>query len=112
MIAARQRRGYVLDDVRREPSDHPGGANAGITLTYSYDTAGDVTAIADLSGATTSMTYNAANEVTSKTYSDGTNTLRVDYTWDHCAGDVLTETGYSDLAGTTGGGLHRLWLSW
>ncbi len=72
----------------------------GITLTYSYDTAGDVTAIADSSGATTSMTYNAANEVTSKTYSDGTNTLRVDYTWDQ-AGDVLTETRYSDLAGTT-----------
>ncbi len=63
----------------------------GITLTYSYDTAGDVTAIADSSGATTSMTYNAANEVTTKTYSDGTNTLRVDYTYDQ-AGDVLTET--------------------
>jgi hypothetical protein len=46
------------------------------------------------------MTYNAVNEVTTKTYSDGTNTLRVDYTWDQ-TGDVLTETRYSDLAGTT-----------
>ena len=34
------------------------------------------------------MTYNAANELTTRTYSDGTNTLRVDDTYDR-AGDVL-----------------------
>ena len=55
--------------------------------------------ITDSQGGVTTMAYNAAGQVTSKTYQDSYTQFRVDYTYD-LAGNLLTETRYSDLAGT------------
>ena len=70
----------------------------GVTLTYGYDAAGNVTSIADSQGGLTSISYDG-DQIASKTYQDGTTQLRVDFTYDDM-GNVLTETRYSDLAGT------------
>jgi RHS repeat-associated protein len=72
---------------------------SGLTLTYSYDDAGNVSSVQDSQGGLTTYTYNAANQVISKTFQDGTTQLRVDFTYDQ-AGNVLTETRYTDVAGT------------
>jgi RHS repeat-associated protein len=72
---------------------------SGLTLTYSYDGDGNVTSVQDSQGGLTTYQYNAANQVTSKTFQNGTTQLRVDFTYDQ-AGNVLTETRYSDVAGT------------
>ncbi|OAI40494.1 hypothetical protein AYO40_00745 [Planctomycetaceae bacterium SCGC AG-212-D15] len=70
----------------------------GVTLTYGYDLASNVTSSADSQGGLTNIVYDG-NQVVSKTYQDANNQLRVDFTYD-LAGNVLTETRYSDLAGT------------
>ena len=71
----------------------------GITLTYSYDLNSNVIGVADSQGGLTTMTYNANNQVTSKTYEDSNTQLRVAYTYD-LAGNLTGEARYSDVAGT------------
>ena len=70
----------------------------GLTLTYSYDDNGNVISIADSQGGLTTMTYDGGRVMT-KTYQDANTQLRVNYTYDD-NGNVLTESQYSDLAGT------------
>jgi YD repeat-containing protein len=72
---------------------------SGLTLTYSYDDNGNVTSVQDSQGGLTTYAYNGANQVTSKTFQNGTTQLRIDFSYDQ-AGNVLTETRYSDVAGT------------
>jgi RHS repeat-associated protein len=72
---------------------------SGLTLTYSYDLAGNVTSVQDAQGGLTTYAYNGAGQVTSKTFQNGTTQMRVDFSYDQ-AGNVLTETRYNDVAGT------------
>ena len=71
----------------------------GITLTFTYDEDGNTTSISDSQGGVATMTYNASGQVTSKTYQDANTQLRVDFAYD-LAGNITTETRYSDVAGT------------
>jgi RHS repeat-associated protein len=71
---------------------------SGLTLSYTYDLDGNVTSIQDSQGGLTTLVYDG-NEIVSKTYQDANTQLRVDFTYD-LAGNLLTETHYSDLAGT------------
>ncbi len=68
------------------------------TLTYSYDGAGNLQSITDSKGGSTNFTYDD-NRVVKKTYSDSLTQMAVTFTYDG-NGNVLTETRYSDTAGT------------
>jgi len=88
-------------------------APSGVTLTYAYDEDGNITSIADSQGGLTSFSYTADGQVSFKTYQDGTTQLRVDYTYDE-DGNVLSETRYSDIAGTNevGSTQYAMMVTW
>src|SRR5262249_13971314 len=70
----------------------------GLTLTYNYDDNGNVTSIQDSQGGLTTIVYDG-NQIVTKTYQDANGQVRIDFTYDQ-DGNVVTETRYSDLAGT------------
>ncbi len=72
----------------------------GVTLTYGYDANGNVTSVADSLGGLTTSSFDSNNNLLSRVFTaPGQQTLRVDFTYDP-SGNVLTETRYSDAAGT------------
>jgi RHS repeat-associated protein len=77
-----------------------------VTLTYSYDPAGNETALSDSMGGVVSYTYDARNELTNETYSNSSYPPKaaapeaVSYTYD-AAGNMTGLTRYSNLAETT-----------
>jgi RHS repeat-associated protein len=72
----------------------------GQTLNYTYDVDGNRTEVQDSLGGVTTYLYDADNEQTSEQFGGaGQTPLRIDLTYD-ADGELLTETHYSDLAGT------------
>ncbi|MGA7496562.1 MAG: RHS repeat-associated core domain-containing protein [Isosphaeraceae bacterium] len=72
----------------------------GLTLTYTYDANGNRTQVQDSLGGVTNYIYDADNELTSEQFGGtGQTPLRIDLTYD-ADGEILTETRYSNLAGT------------
>jgi len=72
----------------------------GLTLTYTYDADGNRTQVQDSLGGVTNYIYDADNELTSEQFGGtGQTPLRIDLTYD-ADGEILTETRYSNLAGT------------
>jgi RHS repeat-associated protein len=72
----------------------------GLTLTYTYDANNNRTQVQDSLGGVTTYGYDADNELASERFGGtGQTPLRVDLTHD-ADGEVLTETRFSDLAGT------------
>ena len=72
----------------------------GLTLNYTYDADGNRTEVQDSLGGVTTYVYDADNELTSEQFGGtGQTPLRIDMTYD-ADGEILTETRYSDLAGT------------
>ena len=72
----------------------------GLTLTYTYDADGNRTQVQDSLGGATTYVYDADNELTSEQFGGtGQVPLRIDMSYDS-DGEVLTETRFSDLAGT------------
>jgi RHS repeat-associated protein len=73
----------------------------GVTLSFGYDAAGHVTSVQDsLGGLTTSVYDPITGFLTSRQFSGPNQApLRIDFTYD-ANGNVLTQTRYSDLAGT------------
>ena len=72
----------------------------GLTLTYTYDADGNRILTQDSLGGVTTYIYDAANELTSEQFGGtGQTPLRIDMTYD-ARGELLSETRYSDLAGT------------
>ena len=70
-------------------------------LTYTYDAAGNRTQVQDSLGGVTTYVYDADHELTSEQFGGaGQTPLRLDLTYD-ARGEILTETRYSNLAGTT-----------
>jgi YD repeat-containing protein len=72
----------------------------GLTLNYAYDAAGNDTLTTDPLNGSTSMSYNQINQLSSTRFSDGTTTLRADFTY-NANGDASITTRYKDLAGNT-----------
>jgi uncharacterized protein RhaS with RHS repeats len=71
-----------------------------VTRSFQYDEVGNRTQIVDSFGGTTTLVYNEINQVTSRKRDDGTNEVRIDFTYTpNGRYDVVTR--YSDLAGTT-----------
>ena len=68
--------------------------------TYGYDENGNVNSIVDSLGGTNSMTYNDAGQLLMTSYENGSTQLRVDMTYD-LAGNMLSATRYTDVAGTS-----------
>jgi hypothetical protein len=77
------------------PPSIPFGAN----LTFEYDGVGNRTQVQDSFGGTISSTYDAANELQQRQFSDGTNTLIIDltYTGTH---NIASESYYTGSVGT------------
>ena len=72
----------------------------GLTLTYTYDADGNRTQTQDSLGGVTTYLYDADNELVSEQFGGtGQVPLRIDMTYD-ADGEMLTETRYSNLAGT------------
>jgi RHS repeat-associated protein len=72
----------------------------GLTLTYTYDADGNRTELQDSLGGVTTCLYDPDNELTSEQFGGtGQTPLRIDMTYD-ADREILTETRYSDLAGT------------
>ena len=72
----------------------------GLTLTYTYDADGNRIETQDSLGGVTTYVYDADNELISEQFGGaGQTPLRIDMTYD-ADGELLTETRYSDLAGT------------
>jgi RHS repeat-associated protein len=72
-----------------------------VTLTYSYDPAGNETSMSDSLGGVVSYTYNAQNELTNETLSGtGISAEAVAFSYDN-AGNMTGLTRYSNLAETT-----------
>ena len=71
-----------------------------MTLTYTYDADGNRIETQDSLGGVTTYLYDADNELVSEQFGGtGQTPLRIDLTYD-ADGEILTETRYSDLAGT------------
>ena len=72
----------------------------GTTLTYTYDADGNRIETQDSLGGVTTYLYDADNELVSEQFGGaGQTPLRIDLTYD-ADGEILTETRYSNLAGT------------
>ncbi len=72
----------------------------GLTMDYTYDADGDEIETQDSLGGVTTYLYDADNELTSERFGGtGQVPLRIDLTYD-ADGELLTETRYSNLAGT------------
>jgi RHS repeat-associated protein len=71
----------------------------GLTLSYSYDTAGNVTQVTDSQGGVTTSTYNAENQLTSRSLSGTATPARVDLTYTD-QGQLQSVIRSSDAAGT------------
>ena len=72
-----------------------------VTLTYSYDPAGNETSLTDSLGGVVSYTYDVRNELTNETLSGtGISAEAVKFTYDN-AGNMTGLTRYSNLAETT-----------
>jgi len=72
----------------------------GLVLTYTYDADSNRTLVQDSLGGVTTYVYDADHELTSEQFGGPSQTpLRIDMTYD-ADGQVLTETRYSNLAGT------------
>jgi YD repeat-containing protein len=70
-----------------------------VTRTFQYDEVGNRTQIVDSFGGTTTLVYDEINQVTSRQLDDGTNEVRIDFTYTpNGRYDIVTR--YSDLAGT------------
>jgi len=68
----------------------------GVSFTFGYD-ARDRTSVADSLGGTTASAYDDADRLTSRTFTDGTNSLRIDLGYD--SRDERTgATRFADLA--------------
>ena len=71
-----------------------------LLLTFSYDQVGNRTKVQDSLNGVTTSTYDAANRLSRREFSDGATPLRLDYT--HTDRDqLLSTTRYSDLAGSS-----------
>jgi RHS repeat-associated protein len=71
----------------------------GYTQTFGYDKAGNRTSVTDNKSGTGTSTYDLANQLTSRTFTNGTTSARIDFTWTK-RGELDLVTRYSDLAGT------------
>jgi RHS repeat-associated protein len=71
-----------------------------LSLTFTYDGAGNRTQVQDSKGGVATSTYDNANNLTSRQFSDGTTPLRADFTYDG-NNQLSSITRYSNLAGTT-----------
>jgi RHS repeat-associated protein len=72
----------------------------GLMLTYTYDAVGNRTQMQDSLGGVTTYIYDADNELTSEQFGgSGQTPLRIDMTY-NADREILTETRFSDLAGT------------
>jgi RHS repeat-associated protein len=71
----------------------------GVSMTFAYDSAGNRTLVQDSLGATTTSVYNADDLLTSRRFSDGTNSMRIDLTYTN-TNQLSTLTRYKDLTTT------------
>src|SRR5262249_53390628 len=69
-------------------------------LTSTYDANGNRTNVQDSKGGVTTSTYDNANNLTSRQFSNGTTPLREDFTYD-ANNQLSTATRYSDLNANT-----------
>ncbi len=73
----------------------------GLTLTFGYDLANNLTTETDSLGGTVTNTYNTANEITEKQFTDtNSDALSVAYSYD-AAGQLTEQSRYSDASETT-----------
>src|SRR5262249_4300653 len=69
-------------------------------LTSTYDANGNRTQVQDSKSGVTTSTYDSANNLTSRQFSNGTTPLREDFTYD-ANNQLSTATRYSDLNANT-----------